>query len=163
MGLRGFSIALLALASGCGGVDCGSPSQIDGTYAMFTNVLTYDGTNLEAFPSYESPANGWAPWVISWGKTSQADVIVEIDDQEFAGSGTWDPVECGNFTLDFAGLYVSEVGTQHQFTSTGQYLWFTDSIEGVWDYAEDWTNLASETGTFTTNGQVSGSIVEAGE
>ena len=64
--------ALLALglmgwtaSSGCG-LDCGNPSLSNGHYAIFANVLEYEGTNLENFPSARTPANGWSEWSIEW-------------------------------------------------------------------------------------------------
>src|SRR5687768_8799926 len=102
--MRTVLLLSLPLAAGCN-ADCGSPEQINGRYAMFANVLVYDGDNLEGFPSYQTPANGWTEWEIAWTNLANGRVDVSIDGQPFGGDGAWNEVECGNFTLRFAGVY----------------------------------------------------------
>lgn len=158
---RLFLLLLAAPLTGCG-VDCGSPDQVDGRYAVFANVLDHDGTNLEAFPSYQSPANGWTEWTLAWDRVRN-EVTVAIDGQPYPAEGVWDDVVCGNFQLAFEGVYASEEGTEHDFVAVGDFTVFASHLEGDWTWEESWTNLESETGTFTADGQVSGSLVGAGE
>jgi hypothetical protein len=154
-------VAPLALAAGCG-VDCGDPTQVNGRYAVFANVLTFDGTNLEEFPSYGSPANGFSEWTIDWDRVA-GEVHLTIDDFPFTGTGVWDDIECGNFTLDFAGPYTDADGASHDLTATGSYVVFADQLVGDWTYSETWTSLDGESGTFDADGQVAGQVLAAGE
>lgn len=153
--------ALLALIAaplaGCG-VDCGSPTQVNGVYAVFANVVEFEGTNLEAFPSYQSPANGMREWQISWDRVTN-EIAVAIEGQEYQATGVWNDIECGNFTLEFGGPYASLEGTQHDFFATGEMVVFASQLEGSWQYQEDWTGKDGETGSFSADGNLSGEKV----
>lgn len=159
--LFAFLLVSAGFASGCG-VDCGDPSQINGRYAIFANVIEWEVSEpSEAFPSYKSPANGWAEWTFEWNQLKQPPVIVSFDGQPYEGDGTWDPVECGNFNLEWSGTYLSDSDSTHAFSATAQFVQFADQIEGQWTYEESWTAETGETGTFTvTAGQLSGHRVE---
>jgi hypothetical protein len=157
----------LAAFSGVGcGVDCGAPSQVNGRYAVFSNVVSIlEVENEENFPSYHSPANGWSEWNIVWKEMVQDEVIVEINGQSFEAQGVWNDIECGNFTLDIAGTFVSldpvkltEEST-HVFTASGQFIQFANQLEGLWDYEEQWSTDKGQTGTFVIEGQVTGTTV----
>jgi hypothetical protein len=153
-------IGAAASTVGCD-IDCGPPRQVNGTYAVFANIMTYDGTNLEEFPSYGSPANGWREWTIAWPSSYSADVDVQIDDTAYVAHGEWDALVCGNFTLSLSGPYVSGQGSSHEFEAEGDFAVFGTQIEGRWDYSEIWTTAdGEETGTFTTDGQIAGSRIE---
>jgi len=150
----------LPLAAGCG-ADCGKPTQINGTYAVFANVIQRSGSNMDHFPSYMTPANGWTEWTLTWNRNKPAKVSVVIDGQPYTATGSWDEVECGNFTLDFAGTYLSINDSTHEFAVTGDFVAFGPQIEGRWDWEETWTSAQGETGTFSTIGQVSGTLVDS--
>jgi len=153
-------LPIVPLAAACG-VDCGDPTQINGTYAIFANVQDYDGTNLENFPSYGSPANGFSEWKIDWDRVANQ-VNLTIDNYPFTADGTWDPIQCGDFTLDFAGPYTDTAGVSHNLSVTnGSFVVFADSINGEWDYDETWTDLDGNSGTFTTHGLLGGKIIAA--
>ena len=144
---------------GCG-LDCGEPTDVEGKYSVFANVVAYEATNYEAFPSYMSPANGWAEWDITWNQVDSGPVIVSIDGQPFAGTGSWDAVECGHFALEFAGVYASEHESTHDFTAVGDFVVFGNQLEGEWRWDESWQGRGGEIGVFGADGQVSGSVVE---
>jgi hypothetical protein len=125
--------------------------------------------NEENFPSYHSPANGWSEWNIVWKEMVQDEVIVEINGQSFEAQGVWNDIECGNFTLDIAGTFVSldpvkltEEST-HVFTASGQFIQFANQLEGLWDYEEQWSTDKGQTGTFVIEGQVTGTTVGSEE
>ena len=151
----------LAAFSGVGcGVDCGAPSQVNGRYAVFSNVVSILAVeNEKNFPSYHSPANGWSEWNLVWNEMVQDEVIVEIDDQSFAAQGTWNDIECGNFNLDISGTYMSPEKSTHVFTASGQFIQFANQLEGLWDYEEQWSTDEGQTGTFVIEGQVTGTTV----
>lgn len=152
----------LALGTACD-VDCGSPSQVNNQYAVFANVLEIKAVdNEEAFPSYQSPANGWSEWILRWDEMIQDDVIVEIDRQSFAAVGKWNEMECGNFDLEFGGEYVSDTGSVHSFDSTGRFIQFANQLEGLWEYQEVWTDTTGEQGTISLSGQIGGTVVGTG-
>jgi hypothetical protein len=148
----------VAAGSGCG-VDCGPPTQVNGAYAMFANVLTYEGTNLEAFPSYQSPANGESEWLIAFDAIS-GQTTIGIDGQSFDAGGTWDTTQCGVFSLQFGGLYLSAANTSHLFEANGDFVGYGDHVEGTWTYSENWSDGQGESGTFDADGQLAGDRIE---
>lgn len=153
-------LCALPLAGGCG-VDCGSPQEVDGRYAVFASVLEVtDLSDPEAFPSYMTPANGWTEWRLDWGGGSGGKNVIELDEQTYEGTGSWDPVECGHFTLDFSGTYASVNETEHLFQASGEFVVFGPNLEGVWDWSEEWTNRRGDSGTFAASGQLTGQLLE---
>lgn len=84
------------------------------------------------------PVNGWSDWSFEWSSAQSGPLTVLIDGQEFAGSGTWDPIECGNFSVSFNGIYGDANGVRHAFTTTGDFLWFDQSLEGLVFWNENW-------------------------
>ncbi len=152
-----FLLGLSAPLAGCG-VDCGEPTQVNGIYAVFANAVTHEGTNLEEFPSYQSPANGMREWAITWDRVSDA-INIDIEGQSFAAAGEWNDIECGSFTLDFGGPYQSPEGSTHQIAAVADLVVFAQSLEGTWEYDEDWTSETGESGTFSAHGQLSGEKV----
>ena len=159
--MRAALLFMAAAAAGCD-VDCGPPHQVNGTYAVFANVITYDGTNLDEFPSTGSPANGWREWALNWPNSYSADVDVAVDGFDYMAAGEWDPLVCGNFTLAFGGTYVSPaLGSTHEFEADGDMAVFGVQLEGRWNYSETWTTAdGDETGTFTAEGQIAGSRID---
>lgn len=151
-------LCVFAPAAGCG-VACDAPTEVNGTYSVFANTLTHEGTNLENFPSYSSPANGWSEWTILWDEANAA-ITVAIDGQSYGASGSWDGVECGTFDMAFGGAYDGGDGSVHAFTSTGNYVTYADHLEGVWHYEEAWSDGGGQVGDFEAEGQVSGQIVD---
>lgn len=154
-------LGLVAVASlgGCG-PDCGQPDQVNGTYAVFANVVEEPQvTNAEHFPSYMTPANGWSEWTVQWNLVDPSQVAVTIDEQPYQATATWDDVECGNFRLTFAGDYVSINDTEHAFSVDGQFVVFGGHLEGLWSWSETWTSRDGEHGTFSSLGQMSGTRV----
>jgi hypothetical protein len=157
---RAAIVAAAVASSGCG-VDCGTPDQVNGVYAVFANVTgDVEVSNPEAFPSYMSPANGWGEWTIEWDRVS-GDVRMTVDDQAYDAVGTWDPIECGTFDLEFGGPYLSPEGTTHDFYAVGSFVVFANQLEGNWEYSEDWVAVDGQSGTFATDGQVSGERVSS--
>ena len=146
-------VASSASASGCG-VECGSPSDIAGTYAVFANVVEYDGSNLENFPADTSPANGWSEWSILVGADG---VTLLIDDDSFSPRTTVSTVECGSFTMDLDGAY-REDNDVHVLSASGEFNVFASHLEGTWDYEEEWT-VGKDAGTFTATGNLSGTWI----
>ena len=161
MNIKLITILPLAIFSGVGcGVDCGAPSQVNGRYAVFANVINIlSAENEDNSPSYHSPANGWSEWSIAWNEMVQDDIIVEIDGQSFAAQGEWNDIQCGNFTLDISGTYISDKESTHAFTAQGQFIQFANQLEGLWDYEEQWSTVKGQSGTLVIDGQVTGTTV----
>jgi hypothetical protein len=156
--MRPALLASLPLAVvGCN-ADCGNPEQINGTYAVFANVVTYEGDNLAAFPSYQTPANGWSEWDLGWTNLMTQRIGVTIDGQAFEGAGIWNEVECGNFDLRFSGEYTSDIGSVHSFEADGRFVRFAERLEGTWQWSEQWS-YEGENGTFNANGELAGELV----
>ena len=149
----GSLLAGAAAASGCG-VECGPAEEIAGTYAMFANVVEYDGTNLENFPADTSPANGWTEWSIFFDGDA---VTLLIDDDSFSPRTAVSTVECGSFTMDFSGAYRQD-GDVHVLSASGDFNLFADHLEGTWDYDEEWT-AGKDAGTLVATGNVSGTRI----
>lgn len=147
-------VLLVASGSGCG-VDCGPPTHVNGSYNMFANAITHDGTNLDEFPSYQSPANGWSEWLISFDAIS-GQTTVAIDGQAFEAGGSWDTTQCGVFSLQFGGLYLSPENTSHLFQSDGEFVGYADRVDGSWSYSESWSDGEGESGSFEAEGQLTG-------
>jgi len=145
-------------SSGCG-LDCGNPSLSNGHYAIFANVLEYEGTNLENFPSARTPANGWSEWSIEWSPEQVGVVTVGIDGQEYEAQGAWHEVECGRFTLAFSGVFLSAVDSTHEFQANGDFVTYANQLEGRWDWTEQWGTAGGASGEFLADGQVSGSLI----
>jgi hypothetical protein len=120
-------------------------------------MLNHKTVNDEAFPSYDSPGNGSGRWELYWGDNVNGPITVVIDGQEFAGSGSWDPIECGNFTIDVAGSYMVEGDTnqQHNIDMYGPIMFYEDRLEGRLTWREAWVK-GQETGTFRGQVQLSG-------
>lgn len=150
-------LPLLSLALfGCG-VECEPPSQARGTYAVFANLLTFEGANLEDFPSTTSPANGWSEWEIT-GDDATGAMTIAIDGQPFDVGYTWSTVECGAFRVSISGRY-TEGDDVHDFDADGDFALFANHLEGTWRYAEDW-RTGDAHGAFEGIGNVSGTRVD---
>ncbi|MBN2800118.1 MAG: hypothetical protein JXX28_13315 [Deltaproteobacteria bacterium] len=151
-------LTLLGLA-GCS-ADCGQPDQVNGTYAVFANVISApEVSNEEAFPSYMSPVNGWTEWEIQWNLVDQTQVVVLLDGQAYQAQGSWDSLECGRFDLKFQGDYTSVNDTEHAFVADGSFVVFGAHLDGVWAWSEIWTGRNAQSGTFAALGQVAGTRV----
>ena len=148
------ALGVALLLTGCG-VACDASSELDGRYAVFANVVAFEGTNLDAFPSYMSPSNGWSDWDLAWPEGADT-VAVAIDDQSYVADASSDPRFCGTFSMSLSGTYTSVNVTSHVFAATGDFVVFGPQLEGDWVWDESWVALDGETGTFSATGQLSG-------
>lgn len=147
-------VILSALLAGCAPV-CPGPSQVDGTWAVFANVLSRTGGDEPAFPVESTPTNGETVWSIAWGAAAQGSVDLAIDGQPVQASGRWSTEACGTFELALDGTYSHE-GASHTFEARGTFLVYQDSLDGTWDWTEQWRAATDETGVFTARGQIQG-------
>jgi hypothetical protein len=167
--VKPLSLLLLALlpAAGCG-VECGDASQTDGKYVVFTTVNgSPDISDPEHFPYYSTPVNGWGEWVLDWHGLDTVSVL--IDGEVYEAQGSWDAVECGNFTLKFNGAYEwsaelndryhTVIDTEHDFNMFLALDVFGTRMEGTWVEDEQWTDPGGVTGTFAGHGLVSGARI----
>ena len=137
--------------------DCPAPSDVDGTWLLHSVVMTQEGGDDPAFPSYHSPANGTHAWALTWGSSELGDVDVKLDGRDMSGVGAWDPYACGAFSLDVSGTHMGETGTRHAFEATLNLVLWDDRLDGAYEWAEDWTDReGSQSGTFTAQGRMSG-------
>lgn len=154
-------VPLIGLASGCG-VDCGDPEQVDGTYDFFHIVRQARLDPEEGFQHFSTPVNGWGEWLLDWHGPN-GPVSILIDGQPYEARAEWSPVECGRFSLEFAGTYTfvhefrdgSTVEGTHDFETDMELQSYGHQIEGTWETNETWVNFAGETGTFRGEGLVS--------
>lgn len=156
MNTRALALSVLLLAplgAGCRNI-CGTANtELNGrVYRVFTNAEDWTLTNEEEFPFNGTPANGYADWALNWGAAASGPVTVLIDGQEFAGNGTYDTEECGNFQLRFEGTYVNEDrGSEHKLAARGDWLFYDKRLEGAIEWAEAWSTDSSN-GQFTMSG-----------
>ena len=127
--VRHLPLLLLPLAVACD-VDCEDPTEANGTYAVFANVITWEVTNEDAFPSYMSPANGFTEWSLGFPVREGGPVEVTIDGQPFVATATTDDTVCGAFSLDFEGTYTSTRDSTHAFAASGDFAVFGPQLVG---------------------------------
>jgi hypothetical protein len=149
------ALAMIPLLPACTN-PCQGPEQITGVvYEGFATVRVFgassdDASELEGFPSYFTPANGSHNWEVRWGGANSGPVVLLIDEQEFDGTGSWDLVDCGTFTLDIPEqVYVDERGNTHSFVLGGFFMAFQTRLEGSFRWAEAWESAdGTEDGQF---------------
>lgn len=134
-------------ASGCA-EECTTPDfALNGkSWNVFNTVVAFDPPTIDpAFPGESSPANGAHVMGIDWNTVGlESGVTVRIDEQEFAGQGSWDDVECGNFRVTFEGTYYPEGDEEgpvsHDFTAVAVLQTWEGHLEGYWKLVEVWRN-----------------------
>jgi len=142
-------IALAAFAfaplSGCAN-PCSGPTQIAGiVYSGFSTVRTFGSASdseeeIGEFPVYETPANGAHTWEFRWGGANTGPLVMVVDGQEFDGTGSWDLVDCGTFTVDVPEQpYIDDEGNVHEFTTSGLFMAFGPRLEGSLYWQESWS------------------------
>jgi len=136
---------------------------------MFAKSLSYTSSNPVFFAapnfwSYGSPAIGDSTWSFRWGASDQGTVTATIDGQDFTGTGTWDALECGHFTVEgLSGDYIDEVGgSTHSFNANMIFTVYSNEISGEMLWNENWSAPDGESGTFRSNDiQITGKLVGA--
>lgn len=101
------------------------------------------------FPA-DVPANGPSVWTMLWDTATTGSVHLDIDGQSYAAEGTWDDVECGNFSLAFEGEYLGADGGRHVFNSEGTYNTYDGLLDGLVSWRETWEDAAGVEGTMTS-------------
>ncbi|MEZ4315919.1 MAG: hypothetical protein R3F61_00370 [Myxococcota bacterium] len=150
-------VPIVVLLSACQ-PDCGLPSMLDGVrYQAFGNVVDYT-IGQSGAPPGQTLINGTTDLEFEWGGVNDGPIVVRIDDQPFEGEGSWNTVECGNFTASFAGTYRSSDGSDHNFTAAGNFYLYDILIEGSMAWSETWTSAdGSAIGQMqVTDGSVTG-------
>lgn len=161
-------LASASLLGACSG-QCPPASQISGrTYSVFANAVSHtaDDDSLfvgPTFYSYGIPANGSGTWSFQWDQGNNGPVAVVIDGQSFAGTGTWDDLECGYGVLDFGGVYVDEVtGVDHDFQAVAALTFYADQVGGLMVWAENWSSPDGGGGTFRSESHLTGTLAGGG-
>ncbi len=162
---------LLGSLLGCEG-ECQGDSRMDGDYAAWSYVTAptadIQGENINGYPWPPMFFNGWSEWSLEY-VPSQNSVKVEIDGQPFTAEDfTRNADDCTNFTMSFAGTYLSSWGTRHTFDWAGALAYSGPHISGTWSYSDTWTDPDSgESGSIVIpEGQTSmnagGSVEDTG-
>ena len=150
-------------SAGCVTIDGGPPSQIDGEYAVFANVIAFDEAQLAAYPLETSPVNGTSVWQAVWDVESNAAIDLVIEGQAYRAQAAWDSAVCGHFTAAFSGVFEDSADISRQFTAGGEFTSFGDSLEGELDWSEIWQGEAGESGVWESSVRISGRRVPAGD
>lgn len=154
---------------------CPTPSSElnERDWAVFIQAAQFEIDKPEEFPSETTPGNGEHTWRIDWtspdlvGTDPSGEVTVTVDGQPFEGKGFWSNQECGNFSITFAGKYLSpDALTEHAFAASALLAVFTDEVgnetesklEGFLDWEETWETPAGIVGTYTAQAQVFGTL-----
>lgn len=141
-----------ALLIGCTPV-CPGPSQVDGAWSSFANVLSRQGGDDQAFPAASSPTNGRSQWAMAWGDLLLGPVSLAFDGQPVQATGVWSTSSCGRFTLQIDGLYTRD-GAEHAFEADGSFVVYDDALAGTWDWSETWQAQGGQTGIMTARAQI---------
>jgi hypothetical protein len=97
------------------------------------------------------PANGLSRWVMLWDTATTGAVHIDIDGQTYEAEGSWDDVECGNFSLAFEGEYLGSDGGRHVFATDGEYNTYDGLIDGLASWRESWEDAAGAQGTLVAD------------
>ena len=135
-------LALLAtVLLGCE-AECQSDTRMNGDYAVqsYATSPTTDiqGENVDAYPFPFMFWNDWSVWNLEY-IASQSIIQLEIDEQPFTAEFYRAPEECTDFTMSFAGTYLSSVGSTHSFEWSADMSYQGPHIGGVWTYQDTWT------------------------
>ena len=138
------AVATVLATSACSD-PCPGPDQINGAlYQGFSTVRVFgeqsdEAEEREGFPSLGSPANGSHTWEVRWGGANNGPIELLIDAQAFEGTGAWDLVNCGTFTLSIPeNTYLDEDGNRHLFVLNGSFMAYASRLEGSLFWAEAW-------------------------
>lgn len=133
-----FVTLLLPLLLGCTET-CDAPRVLDGrTYEVFGNLVRFDSIGV-GVPPEDYPVNGSSRWTLAWGASDDGPVDVTIDDQPQSAIGSWNPTTCNTFDLAIDGVYTSPGGVRHVFSTSGEYLFYDDVLEGELTWSDRWT------------------------
>ncbi len=130
---------LLGFASGCE-ADCGSAHQLDGlVFDVFSTDIELRPGRVPADVAEGIPFNGPGVWSFAW-ESNAGPVEVTMDGQAYTAEASWDPVECGHFLIDYAGVYEDVDGALHNFDASGSFVVIGDRLEGRLTFAESWSD-----------------------
>ncbi|NOY27564.1 MAG: hypothetical protein GXP62_17000 [Oligoflexia bacterium] len=137
----------LAMLAACQNT-CQSDTRMNGDYAVWSYVTAptedLSGQNIADYPWPGMFFNGWSEWSLEY-VSGQSTVNLSIDDQPFAANFTRVVDDCRNFTLDFDGTYLTDVGSTHAFVWHGDLAYQGPEISGTWSYKDTWSNVAEGT------------------
>ena len=165
-------VALCPLpALGACDVPCEAAAELEASpWRVFANLRDFELENRARFPASSSPANGEHELALAFAAPGMAGAgaTVEIDGQAFEGAATFAERTCGGLDLSWSGTYYADVeqgdeGAAHTFEASGTFLVAEGRLEGVVDYAEDWsvgTGDTAPTGSVTGEALFRGGAVE---
>jgi hypothetical protein len=149
-------LPMLPLAAACD-PDCDNPDRLDGRHSVWSNVVEHTppaGSIPEEYPVGDIFYNGHSEWELRYVQNQRA-FDLELDGQQFSAAFAQNKDNCNAFRLDFAGTYVSEGGTHHEFEWSGDLVYFGSHMGGTFEYISDWSDLASSTaGHVYTTGEL---------
>ncbi|MBM4368631.1 MAG: hypothetical protein FJ102_20630 [Deltaproteobacteria bacterium] len=173
-------IALLIALVACD-ADCNKPNRVNGTYAVFHDVLNMstDGAakaasaTVEGYDdvSYSALVNGWWRWDLTYEAASDSVNITAIDVRERMGdpaevdgqSVTWTGSfvahedNCNSFDMKLNGTWTSSQDTIHAFKYESTVSWSGDGFAGDYTYSDTYTvgdGVESEGGITGASGDV---------
>ncbi len=154
-------IALLLSLVACD-ADCGKPTRVNGTYAVFHDVLNMSSSatekanaTVEGYDdvSYSALVNGWWRWDLTYEASADSVNITAIDVRERMGdpalvdgqSVTWKggfvqhDDNCNAFDLSLQGTWTSSSDTIHSFKYEAGVVWSGDGFAGTYTYSDTYT------------------------
>lgn len=136
----------LVLLTGCES-ECQSDTRMNASYATNSFVSSpteeISGENMADYPWPNMFFNGWSLWTLEYIGGQQT-VKVSIDEQPFVADFSRDPDTCSDFSLSFAGTYLTDQGSTHAFVWAGEMFYQGPHIGGTWSYQDTWNDNALE-------------------
>jgi hypothetical protein len=167
---------LIAFTAGCD-TDCADTSRLNGTYAMWHNVLNMGAagtaTVSEDYPAYQMFINGWSKWTIkasTSGGTFNTDILDVAEfqgdyndsdptTQAFAGTLTASDTNCNSEALHLEGEFNTTSGTVHTFTYDAETVYVGDHITGTFTYTDTYAGADGSSGGLTgAEGELNGTL-----
>ncbi len=173
-------IALLIALVACD-ADCNKPTRVNGTYAVFHDVLNMSSEStakaanatVEGYDdvSYSALVNGWWRWDLTYEAASDSVNITAIDVRErmgdpaavdgqsvtWTGSFTAHEDNCNAFDMKLNGTWTSSQDTIHSFKYDSVVTWSGDGFAGEYTYSDTYTvgdGVESEGGITGASGDV---------
>lgn len=158
-------VVLLPLAGACD-QDCDNPQRLDGTYRVWSNVVTHTPEPEALDPEYPVEDifyNGLSEWSLKYFP-ARAAFDLALGGSQYSASFVQDSSNCNAFELSFGAaedtVFVTPDGTIHEFQWAGDLVYFGSHIGGTFSYEATWSNaLSGAQGHVTATGELTGTKV----
>lgn len=153
---------LVVLATGCD-PDCDNPSRLNGGHNVWSNVVEHTppaNAIPEEYPVSDVFYNGHSEWSLRYVQ-AQRSFDIEVDGQKYDASFRQDADNCNAFSMAFEGVFVSQSGTQHTFSWSGDLVYFGTHMGGTFEYEAAWADFGTDTsGQVWTVGELRSTTAE---